>query len=46
MCKEAKGIDALNGTEQDLNFTIEDGTTTLKVMLIKDYPIVVRLVGA
>jgi hypothetical protein len=46
MCKEAKGIDALNGTEQDLKLSIEGGKTTLKGMLIKDYPIVVRLVGA
>jgi hypothetical protein len=45
-CKNATGIDVLNGTEQALRFSIEGGKTILKGMLIKDYPVVVRLGGA
>jgi hypothetical protein len=44
-CKEAKGIDVLNGTEQELRISIEGGKTILRGMLIKDYPIMVRLLG-
>jgi hypothetical protein len=45
-CKEAKGIDLLNGTEQELRVYTEGGKTILRGMLIKDYPIMVRLLEA
>lgn len=41
--KRATVYDIFNGTEQELNFTCEDGVTSLKGMLIKDYPTFVRL---
>ena len=42
-CQEAKGIDLLNGTEQDLRVSSEGGKTILSGMLIKDYPVIVKL---
>lgn len=41
--KSATGIDVLNGTEQDLRISIEEGSTVLKGMLTKDYPVLIRL---
>ena len=38
----ATGIDVLNGTEQELRVTAEDGSTVLKGMLAKDYPVLIR----
>ncbi|MBI4587109.1 MAG: discoidin domain-containing protein [Planctomycetes bacterium] len=39
----AVGIDVLNGKEQDLVVSSGGGSTILRGMLVKDYPIVVRL---
>jgi hypothetical protein len=39
----AKGIDILNGFEQELIKTNENGSLIIKDFLIKDYPIIVRL---
>ena len=39
----ATGIDVLNGTEQELRISIEGGSTVLKGMLTKDYPVLIRL---
>jgi hypothetical protein len=41
--KEASGIDLLNGTEQKLQISTDGERTTLKGMLIKDYPVLVRI---
>jgi hypothetical protein len=41
--KEAAGYDPLNGTSQYLSFSIENNRTILKNILIKDYPIIIRL---
>jgi hypothetical protein len=41
--KEAAGYDPLNGTSQHLSFSIENNRTILKNILIKDYPIIIRL---
>jgi len=37
------GIDVLNGIEQELIFSIEDGNLIIRDLLIKDYPIFLRL---
>jgi hypothetical protein len=42
-CQEAVGIDVLNGTEQELRISSEGGKTIISGVLIKDYPIIVRL---
>ena len=39
----AIGIDVLNGTEQQLVLSGQSGATALKDMLVKDYPVVIRL---
>lgn len=36
-------IDTLNGTEQDINFAAIGSGTVIKNILIKDYPLVIRL---
>ena len=41
--QQATGIDVLNGTEQILQPSKSKGKSTLKGMLIKDYPIVIKL---
>lgn len=41
--RKATAIDTLNGTEQNLVVSTKDGSTTLQGMLIKDYPLVIRL---
>ncbi|MBI4582801.1 MAG: discoidin domain-containing protein [Planctomycetes bacterium] len=41
--KTAVGIDVLNGTEQDLIVSQNDSGSVLRGMLIKDYPLVIRL---
>ncbi len=42
-CRQAVGIDVLNGTEQELRILTAGGKTILEGMLVKDYPIIVRL---
>ncbi|MBI4552111.1 MAG: discoidin domain-containing protein [Candidatus Latescibacteria bacterium] len=42
-CERAAGIDTLNGVEQELEVSIQGADTTLTGMLIKDYPVVLRL---
>jgi hypothetical protein len=39
----AKGIDVLNGIEQELITTNEDGNLVINDFYIKDYPIIIRL---
>jgi hypothetical protein len=39
------GIDVLHGFEQELVFEIDSGNTTIRDLLVKDYPILVRLSG-
>ena len=39
----ATGIDVLNGFEQELISTIEDGNLVINDLFIKDYPIIIRL---
>jgi hypothetical protein len=41
--KSATGIDVLNGTFQPLKISIEGGSTMVRQILMKDYPIVLRL---
>ena len=41
--KKVSVIDVMNGTEQELNFSVSAGDTLVKGMLIKDYPVVIRL---
>jgi hypothetical protein len=43
--KEAVGIDVLNGTRVGLQCARVRGKTVLKGMLIKDWPVVIRLAG-
>lgn len=44
--QQATGIDVLNGSEQVLRSSKSKGKSILKGMLIKDYPIVLKLHGA
>lgn len=37
------GIDVLNGVEQELITSVEDGSLVIQKFLIKDYPIILRL---
>jgi hypothetical protein len=39
----ATGIDVLNGFEQELISTSEDGNLVIRDFLLKDYPIIIRL---
>jgi hypothetical protein len=41
--KRAWVIDVFNGTEQELNVTPSGADTMLRGMLIKDYPVFVRM---
>jgi hypothetical protein len=41
--QRAVGVDTLNGVEQELKLIVRDGNTTLPGMLIKDYPVVLKL---
>jgi len=41
--KRAWIIDVLNGTEQELHFSADGGSTTFKGLLIKDYPTLIRI---
>lgn len=40
---QAYVIDIFNGTEQELNLTEADNDTIIKEMIIKDYPLLIRL---
>ncbi len=40
---KAVGIDVLNGTAQDLSISRREGATVIRGMLVKDYPIIIRL---
>ena len=42
--QKAIGIDVLNGFEQELIFVIENGNLEIRDFLIKDYPIILRLI--
>lgn len=37
------GIDVLHGVEQELDFNVVDGTTIISNLLVKDYPILIKL---
>jgi len=39
------GIDVLHGFEQELIFVIENGNLEIRDFLIKDYPIILRLIN-
>jgi len=39
----ARGIDVLNGVEQPLDFHVSDNATKLPGILIKDYPVFIRI---
>jgi hypothetical protein len=41
---QAVGIDIINGTEQTLQVTNVDGQATLKSILLKDWPLLIRLI--
>ena len=41
--RRAVGIDALNGFEQELRTSMEEGNLVIKNLLVKDYPIILRL---
>jgi hypothetical protein len=43
VAKHAWVIDIMNGTEQELNIGSHNGSTVIKGMLIKDYPVLMRL---
>ena len=43
---DAIGIDILNGLEQELMVETANGETTINNLLIRDYPILIRLNGA
>jgi hypothetical protein len=38
-----KGIDVLYGFEQELITSMEDGNIVIRDLLVKDYPIILRL---
>ena len=42
-CRRAIGYDPLNGVEQELDLEVVDDATRLGGLLVKDYPILVRL---
>ena len=44
-CREAEGVDVLNGSRAPLCCARARGGTVLKGMLIKDWPVVIRLAG-
>ena len=37
------GIDVLNSFEQELAISTEDGNTVIHSLLVKDYPVILRL---
>jgi len=37
------GIDVLNGFEQEMTIDVEDGNLVIQDLLVKDYPIILRL---
>jgi hypothetical protein len=39
------GIDILNGSEQELGAEIGDNSTTIKGLIVRDYPAIIRLEG-
>jgi len=41
--KKATGIDVLNGFEQELVTSVEDGSLVIHSLLIRDYPLIIRL---
>lgn len=41
---QATAIDIFNGTEQKLNMTVVGGATVIPDLLIKDYPVLIRIV--
>ena len=43
--ERATGIDILNGTEQELVISTKDGGTVIGGILVKDFPMVIRLSG-
>ena len=40
--QKVEGIDVLNGFKQELITSIEDGSTVINNLLVKDYPIILR----
>lgn len=43
--KAVRAINLFNGTEQDLDFSVETGCTVLKGILAKDYPLLLQFVS-
>ena len=41
--ERAWAVDTMNGTEQEVNLTYRDSDTMLRGMLIKDYPVFIRI---
>jgi len=41
--KRAWVIDVFNGTEQELNLDAANGAAVLKGILVKDYPVLIKL---
>jgi len=42
--QKVEGIDVLNGFKQELITSIEDGSTVIQNLLVKDYPIILRFI--
>ena len=42
--KKVVGIDVLNGFEQELVTSTEDGNLVIRNLLVRDYPIILRLI--
>jgi len=42
--KRVTGIDALNGFQQEMTTEVEGGDLVIRNLLVKDYPIIVRLI--
>jgi hypothetical protein len=38
------GIDVLNGPEQEMIFETENGNLVIRDLLVRDYPIILRLI--
>ena len=44
LAQKVVGIDVLNGFEQELVTSTEDGNLVIRYLLVKDYPIILRLI--
>ena len=41
--KRARVVDIMNGTEQELDFAVNGSETVVKALMIKDYPVLMRI---